>query len=514
MAEKITIRIAGLNDDLKQADKSAEELNRELTKTSKTSSGLSASFGGFASMAASAGVAIGAAMAAGGAALVKFGSELETTRVQFKTLLGGNAGAANQLVKDLNSFADATAFTNNEVLSAGRSLLAFGFASDKIEKNLQSVGDIAAGTGTNFGELAEIFGKAKVQGRLFGEDINQLTGRGIPVVGELAKNLGVAESQIKKMVSEGKIGFPELQQAFETMTGEGGKFHGMMEELSKTTGGLWSTMTGKAQSFAAQLGEPLLKPIRDVMEIGIEWMNGFLNDGEKMEALIIGLQNSITWLANSFARAWDIIKMSAEPFIDIGKEIWSLLTEIGALFGGAGGLGNTFAEFWAAQRGFTTTFLESLKGVVTGIRSLLAFGSGDIAKGKQLWSQAGETFAGAFDKGVAKRQEILTGLSAPDKFTREGIFGKLKEDEASAGLGAVVPASPTTTTAATSGTMSTASGNVTGTSQKNINITIGNVVDEFTVATTNIKEGAAEVKETMAQALLEILNEANRVAAT
>jgi hypothetical protein len=252
------------------------------------------------------------------------------------------------------------------------------------------------------------------------------------------------------------------------------------------------------------------------MGLSIEWMNGFLKDGKKMDALIIGLQDSITWLANSFARAWDIMKMAAEPFIDIGKEIWNLLSEIGDLFGGAGGLGNTFAEFWAAQRGFTTTFLESIKGVVTGIRSLLAFGKGDITKGQQLWSEAGETFAGAFDKGVAKRKEILTAFGTPDKFTREGLFGKLNDETGAAagGLGAVVPASPTTTTAATSGTMSTASGNVTGTSQKNINITIGNVVDDLTFSVTNMQEGVQELKEAVSVALLEILNESQRVAAT
>jgi len=47
-----------------------------------------------------------------------------------------------------------------------------------------------------------------VQGRLFGEDINQLTGRGIPVIQELAKQFGVSESEVKKLVEQGKVGFP------------------------------------------------------------------------------------------------------------------------------------------------------------------------------------------------------------------------------------------------------------------------------------------------------------------
>jgi tape measure domain-containing protein len=41
-----------------------------------------------------------------------------------------------------------------------------------------------------------------VQGRLFGEDINQLTGRGIPIIQEFAKQFKVSETQVKKLVAQ------------------------------------------------------------------------------------------------------------------------------------------------------------------------------------------------------------------------------------------------------------------------------------------------------------------------
>ena len=49
-------------------------------------------------------------------------------------------------------------------------------------------------------QIAELYGKARVQGRLFAEDINQLTGRGIPIIGELAKQFGVSDSQVCQCV--------------------------------------------------------------------------------------------------------------------------------------------------------------------------------------------------------------------------------------------------------------------------------------------------------------------------
>ena len=73
-------------------------------------------------------------------------------------------------------------------------------------------------------EIAELYGKARVQGRLFAEDINQLTGRGIPIIQELAKQFGVSDSEVKKLVESGKVGFPNIERSFMDMTSQGGKF--------------------------------------------------------------------------------------------------------------------------------------------------------------------------------------------------------------------------------------------------------------------------------------------------
>lgn len=185
---------------------------------------------------------------------IKKAFDLETVRVQFKVLTG-DMKTANKLLKELKAESDATPFEFDDYANAGRNLLAFGFAAHEVTGELRGLGDIAAGIGMPLGELAEIYGKARVQGRLFGEDINQLTGRGIPVITELAKIFGVAESEVKQLVEQGKVGFPQLQQVMQNLTGEGGKFNGMMKELSGTGNGLVSTLkgewTGALQDFGS-----------------------------------------------------------------------------------------------------------------------------------------------------------------------------------------------------------------------------------------------------------------------
>ncbi|MBX2851626.1 MAG: tape measure protein, partial [Phycisphaeraceae bacterium] len=165
---------------------------------------------------------------------IRAAAGLEKTSVAFETMLG-NADKADTLIRDLRGFSDATPFEPEEVIKAGRGLLAFGTSSEQVVPTLRTLGDVAAGLQIPLGELTEIYGKARAQGRLFQEDINQLAGRGIPIYGELAKVLGVAESEVRGLVSEGKVGFPELQKVFQNLTKDGGQFAGLMERQSETT---------------------------------------------------------------------------------------------------------------------------------------------------------------------------------------------------------------------------------------------------------------------------------------
>lgn len=44
------------------------------------------------------------------------------------------------------------------------------------------------------------------------------------------------------MVEQGKVGFPEIEKAFQNMTKNGGQFGGMMDKQSATLGGRLSTL--------------------------------------------------------------------------------------------------------------------------------------------------------------------------------------------------------------------------------------------------------------------------------
>lgn len=148
-----------------------------------------------------------------GAALAlptQLAASLEQTSAQFETLLGSSARAKAMLV-ELKQFAASTPLQFQDIADAAQKLLAFGVAAGDVPNELRRIGDVASAIGAPLGEIAEIYGKAKTQGRLFMEDINQLTGRGIPIIQELAKQFGIAESGVKDLVSSGAVNFKNLQ---------------------------------------------------------------------------------------------------------------------------------------------------------------------------------------------------------------------------------------------------------------------------------------------------------------
>ncbi|MEL6867029.1 MAG: tape measure protein, partial [Bacteroidota bacterium] len=186
----------------------------------------------------------------------------EQTKVSFETFLG-SAEAAEQVLSDLNEFSLSTPFEPTQVQEAGKALLAFGVEQEKLIPTLRAVGDISAGTGKDFNELAVIFGKARVQGTLFAEDINQLTEAGVPVIQKFAKQLGVTEGEVKKLASEGAISFENLEEAFISLTSEGGKFFELTARQSQTDGGLISTLRGVGNEVLKSIGQAFLPFLRE-----------------------------------------------------------------------------------------------------------------------------------------------------------------------------------------------------------------------------------------------------------
>ena len=296
--------MAALGDLVVNLSANTAMLSSGLSRATGMLSGWARSAGGMISGALSRmmsfkGLMAGFGGAAGVGGLIKMASDVETLGVQFRVLTG-SAETASALMADIRTFAAETPFESGEIAEAARSLVAFGTPAEDAVGTLRMLGDVASGVGMPLGELAEIYGKAQVQGRLFGEDINQLTGRGIPIISALASTMGVAESEVKKLVESGKVGFPQLQTAFQSMTADGGQFNGLMEQLSGTTAGKFSTFVDNVKQLGVTIGTALL-PIANKL---LDWALSF---GPEMEMVGKVLAILTQDLGLTFGAMWETV---------------------------------------------------------------------------------------------------------------------------------------------------------------------------------------------------------------
>lgn len=167
--------------------------------------------------------------------------EFQQLEIAFGTMLGSGEKAST-LMGELVNTAATTPFDLQGIANSAKQLLAYGESADTVNDTLVRLGNIASGLSIPLNDLTMLYGTTMVQGRLFTQDVRQFMGRGIPLVQELAKELGKTETEINNMVTAGQIGFPEVQKVIENLTNEGGMFYGLMEEQSKSLTGQISNL--------------------------------------------------------------------------------------------------------------------------------------------------------------------------------------------------------------------------------------------------------------------------------
>lgn len=217
-----------------------------------------------------------AALAAGFSArelvsnIVRTRGEMQQLEVAFTTMLQSGE-RASALLADAVEFAAKTPFDLQGVAGGIRQLLAYGTAAEEAIDTVEMLGNVSAGLSVPLNDMIYLYGTLRAQGRAFTVDIRQFAGRGVPIYEELAKVLGVTRQELTGLISEGKVGFPEVEQAFRNMTSEGGMFYNLMREQSKTiTGQISNLQDGISQMFNS-IGEQSDGVITSAIS-GLSWM--------------------------------------------------------------------------------------------------------------------------------------------------------------------------------------------------------------------------------------------------
>lgn len=174
--------------------------------------------------------------------IIKVRGEFQQLEVSFGAMLKSKA-EANAIMQDVVQMAAQSPFEFSSIAEGAKQLIIFGANAQTATNDLKMLGDIAVGTGMPINDLAAAYGAMRQEGEASKDQLETLASKGIPIYAELAKTLNVSTESVKIWAEAGKIGFNEIEQAFQGMTAQGGMFGGLMQQQSETLQGAISKLS-------------------------------------------------------------------------------------------------------------------------------------------------------------------------------------------------------------------------------------------------------------------------------
>lgn len=212
--------------------------------------------------------------------------DIDNAKAQLAGL--GHSGQEVKTIMD-NALASVkgTAFGMGEAAKVAGVIVASGVSQGKdLERVMKLVADSAAIANTSLGDMGTIWAKVAATGRLQGDEMNQLTERGIPILQMLADHYKVTAGEASKMVSKGKVDFATFATVMEDKMGgaalkSGQTFEGALRNVGAALGRLGAAVLGPAfAGLAATFGD---------MSVKLDTL------GPQMTAFGEALGNSFVW---------------------------------------------------------------------------------------------------------------------------------------------------------------------------------------------------------------------------
>lgn len=191
--------------------------------------------------------------------------QFQQLEIAFETMLRSGT-KSKALMDQLVVTAAKTPFDLQGIASSTKQMLAYGSSVENVVDEIVMLGNVASGVGAPLGEIAYLYGTLRAQGRAYAVDIRQFAGRGIPIYEELAKVIGVSKDEVSALITEGKVGFAEVEQAFKNMTSSSGVYYNLMQEQSKSLTGMISNLGDAWDSALNKIGQEN----QDVFATGIQ----------------------------------------------------------------------------------------------------------------------------------------------------------------------------------------------------------------------------------------------------
>jgi tape measure domain-containing protein len=196
----------------------------------------------------------------------------------------GSRLKAEELNAKLIAIALKSPFQIDQLQEVTKKLQGMGVETEKLIPYINMLGDIAAIVGTQkLPLIAKALTDVQSKHVLMAQEIRQFTDNGVPLYDLLAKSMQKPVEEIRKLATEHKIVFADVEKALMQATEKGGIYYGQMAVQAKQLGGQVSNLGDLYTQAKAKIG--------DYFENGLR--SGIKATGEFITATI-GSENAIT----------------------------------------------------------------------------------------------------------------------------------------------------------------------------------------------------------------------------
>lgn len=234
---------------------------------------------------------------------------------------------ASRMMTQLSDFAAKTPLTNQQADKAAQMLLAYGFEAKNLMPVMRDLADATAAIGNPqaFESIARALGQINTKGKLSAEELRQLTEQGIPALDIIREKLNLTEKQVANI---GRAGITSDQAISALLAGIQERYGGAADALSKTTGGMMSTISDNILLAAREI----LQPMKNVFDGVLNNMVTSLNKSLSVlrESGVGGLFEHL--IPPELHEAVRILAANLNMLIGAFTKLWGALAPVGQLF--------------------------------------------------------------------------------------------------------------------------------------------------------------------------------------
>lgn len=180
--------------------------------------------------------------------------KLDQANFKLMGLLDNDAKQVASIMKDVDYGVSGTAYSLDAAASVAAQLAASGMrAGDGMQHALRGISGVAAMTGSTYEDIGRIYTQIAGQGRMMGDQLLQLSGRGMNAAATLAKYLNTTEAEVRDMVSKGKIDFQTFADIMDQEYGEHAK------KANETFEGAFANVKSALAKIGANFYKPLIE---------------------------------------------------------------------------------------------------------------------------------------------------------------------------------------------------------------------------------------------------------------